>query len=188
MRPPSDWASAQVSKTLRVEQLAPQPAVEALGIAVLPRASPARCTASPRPPDDSNWRIAWAMNSGPLSLRMCFGTPRITNRSRQHVEHILGRHAAIHLQRQALARVLVHDRQPLERTTVGRAIEHEVPGPNVVLVLGAAPNATACRYCPNAAFSAVFSALESPPDATDDRPVCDSPASLRAAAIATMNR
>ena len=54
---------------------------------------------------------------------------------RQRVDHVLARDAPIHLQSQALPRVLIDDLQPLQRAALGRAIEHEVPAPHVVLVL-----------------------------------------------------
>ena len=60
----------------------------------------------------------------------------------QNVQHTIRRQTAIHLQRQALARVLVGDREPLQRLAGGRAVVDEIPSPHVVLVKCAAANAT----------------------------------------------
>ena len=72
---------------------------------------------------------------------------------RQHVDHLLGRDAAIHLQRQAFPGVLVHDRQPLQRPAVGGPIVDEVPGPHVVLVLRLSTNATVLAMAQTPSFS-----------------------------------
>ena len=60
-------------------------------------------------------RIASAMNSGPLSLRMWPGSPVLAKHLRQDVDHVDGRHRPIHLQGQALPRVLIDQAEPLER-------------------------------------------------------------------------
>src|ERR1700735_2367828 len=74
---------------------------------------------------------------------MHFGTPRIANppSADQRVDHVLARDAAVDLQGQALPRMLVDDRQPFELAPARRVVEHEVPGPNVILGLGASANA-----------------------------------------------
>ena len=56
----------QILELFTVEQLIPQSAEERLRIS--------------RPVASACLRISFAMNSGPLSLRMCFGTPRLINK------------------------------------------------------------------------------------------------------------
>src|SRR5881628_1118680 len=80
-------------------------------------------------------RNAWAMNSGPLSLRKWPATPRATNNSAS-IQDVLGGEASRHHQGQTFARVLVHDRQPLQRPSTRRTVEDEIPGPHVVGMLG----------------------------------------------------
>src|SRR3990170_1813358 len=57
----------------------------------------------------------------------------------QHVDHPIRHDAAAHLQRQTLPRILVHDRQPLQRSAVMGTVMDEVPGPDVVFVLCSTP-------------------------------------------------
>ena len=86
----------------------------------------------------SQRRIAAAMNSGPLSLRMCLGTPRIANSSASvSITSSLVMLRAT-FKRQTLPRVLVHDRQPLQLAAARRAVEHKIPTPHVVAMLGTA--------------------------------------------------
>jgi len=54
---------------------------------------------------------------------------------RQAIDHILTRHPSTDVERDASPCVLVHDRQPLQRLTVGRAIEDKIPSPNVIHTL-----------------------------------------------------
>ena len=54
----------------------------------------------------------------------------------QHRHHIPALAAPPHLDRQALPRELVDDREPLERTAGRRPVEREVPAPDVVGGLG----------------------------------------------------
>ena len=174
------WAAARFSNTSASSSSSRKPAVEALGVAVLPRAARldvqrlharSRQELADRSGDELRAVVAADV------LRHAADGEQLD----QHVDHVLGRDPPIDLQRQALPRVLIHDRQPLQRATVGRPIEHEVPGPDVVLVLGRTPHTTVARQCPNAAFSAVSAALSAPPAATADRSVCGSPASPRVA-------
>src|SRR5262249_1277692 len=58
---------------------------------------------------------------------------------RHYIQHILSRNAPRHHQRHTFARVLVHDRQPLQRPPTRRAVEDEIPSPHVVGMLGPTP-------------------------------------------------
>ena len=74
---------------------------------------------------------------------------------RKRVDHILAGDAAIDLQRQAFPRGLIHDRQPLECRAAARVIEHEVPAPHVISTLS--PDAmTAVVTRAQTAFSRFF--------------------------------
>ena len=75
---------------------------------------------------------------------------------RQHVEHSIGRQAACHLQCQAFARELVGDCKPLQRLAAHRAIVDEIPRPDVILVLGAAPQTTVAAVPQPPPFSRLF--------------------------------
>ena len=64
-------------------------------------------------------RIALAIISGPLSMRMCSGAPRLAY-------HVVGGDGATKLAAEALAGVLVAYRQRLDRSPVGGRIEYEI--------------------------------------------------------------
>ncbi len=68
-----------------------------------------------------------------------------------------------HFQRQALPRVLVGNRQPLQRPARRRAVMDEVPGPNMVLVLSSAANATVAAVAQTPLFHSLFRHLQSLP-------------------------
>jgi hypothetical protein len=72
---------------------------------------------------------------------------------RQNIQHTIGRDPAIHLQRQALARVLVRDREPLQRLACHGAVVDEVPRPNVVLVLRATTDTTVAAVTQTTLFT-----------------------------------
>src|SRR6185312_7566164 len=78
----------------------------------------------------------------------------------QHVQYVVRGQASIHFQGYTLARVLVDDRQPLDRTAVRRAIEHEIPGPHVILVLGLTPYAATLAGAQSPLLSLLFPHLQ----------------------------
>src|SRR5215468_12715096 len=86
-------------------------------------------------------RIPLAMNSGPLSLRMCAGAPRPRTTPAKTTLTPWAVIPPLHLQGQALPRVLVHQREPFQSPTVAGAVVQEVPRPDVVLVLRRPPHA-----------------------------------------------
>ena len=59
--------------------------------------------------------------------------------------------------------MLVDDRKPLDRATVFRAIEDEVPGPDVIFVLGPMPNAAAGSGAQSPLFSLFLRHLQTLP-------------------------
>ena len=81
------------------------------------------------------------MNSDPLSLLMRVGAPRrpIT---RATIRRTSAPSTTRRVQHQALPSIFVHQRQPLERTTVRRPVVDEVAGPDVVLEPGRLLDAT----------------------------------------------
>ena len=57
------------------------------------------------------------------------------------LEHVLGVQLSFYIDRQALPRVLVDDRQQPVRATLVSAVMHEVVRPDVILVLRPMPDA-----------------------------------------------
>ena len=86
-------------------------------------------------------RIFVAVNSAPLSLRMCSGTPRRMKRSLKRSKHVFARQATRHVDRQAFAAELVDDGQHPERSTVVRAGLDEVVAPDVIATRRPEPDA-----------------------------------------------
>src|SRR3954468_16931705 len=75
-----DLRLAKSVEDLAVEQFVPQPGIEALDIAILPRAARSDVGGLGSNAEIHSW-TALAMNSGPLSERMWPGTPRRMNKS-----------------------------------------------------------------------------------------------------------
>lgn len=77
--------------------------------------------------------ITWAMTSGPLSLRRSAGAPCVAkSRSNPPITRTAGSVVGGDLDRQALARELVHHGQQLERGAVeATSVMHEIVGPHV---------------------------------------------------------
>ena len=122
-----------------------------------------------------------AMNSGPLSLRMRCGTPRIANNSASVSITSSLRDAAIHLQRQALPRVLIHDRQPLQRAAA--AVRSNTKSQHQTWSWCSARRRMAGRWrsCPTHGVFASSAALSALPAATAAAPASRWPATLRGA-------
>src|SRR5262245_26303673 len=119
---------------LGVEQFVSHLAVERLRVAVLPRrprVDVQRLQAGARHPHPD--RLGDELR--PVVAADVRRRPTPLHHPRQHCDHRLGRHAPLHLQRQALARVLVHQREPLQGPAIARPVVQEVPRPDVVLVL-----------------------------------------------------
>jgi hypothetical protein len=133
---------SHVFKHLGIEQLAAQPTVEAFGIAVLPwtpwldvQRFHARSLQELADRASDELR--------PVVAADVLGHTANGKQVDEHVQHVVGGHPSIDLQGHALARELIHDRKTLDRATAGRPIEHEVPGPDVILMLGGTPHASA---------------------------------------------
>jgi len=131
----------QIGKLLPRQKLVPQPAVERLGVAVLPRAARLDIQrlhlgigqpAANRRSDELR----------PVVAADVFRHPASHGQLRQYVDHILRCHPTSHLQSQAFPGVLVHHRQPLQRPTVAGPVVDEIPRPHMVLVLRSTPSAT----------------------------------------------
>ena len=84
---------------------------------------------------------------------------------RQHLDHAPRPNAAGHIDRQALARELIDDRQALQRAAVRAGVEHEVVRPDVIDRRSAA--AAAAGWSPRVA-AAASSAPAAPPGARAD--------------------
>ncbi|MEZ5943214.1 MAG: hypothetical protein R3C18_17615 [Planctomycetaceae bacterium] len=82
------------------------------------------------------------MNSGPLSLRIHWGTPLSENSLAKVLMTSSLANAAINIQGHTLSGVLVDDREPLQHHAIGRVIKRKVPAPDMVLELGSASMAT----------------------------------------------
>ncbi len=80
--------------------------------------------------------------------------------ARQHIDDPIGRDAAIDFQGQALARVFVRDRKPLQWRAAARSIVDEVPRPNMVLVLRATTHATVAMMPQTPPFPSLFRHLK----------------------------
>ncbi len=87
--------------------------------------------------------------------------------ARQHIDDPIGRDAAIDFQGQALARVFVRNRKPLQRRAGTRSVVDEVPRPNMVPVLRATTHATVAMMPQTPLFSSLFRHFEAflPPEA-----------------------
>src|ERR1700722_9754931 len=146
--------SGQALKHLQRQELVPEPAVEALGVAVLPRTSRLdvqRLDIHPTQPapDCSRDELGAVVRAD--TLRHAAHPKQLG----QRVDHILARDAASHLQGQTFARILIHDRQPLELAPARRVIEHKVPAPHVISVLRSAMN-TAVLTLPESSLFPLF--------------------------------
>ena len=73
------------------------------------------------------------------------GRPVDHEQVRQRLEHVGGSQVPRHHERQALARVLVHDREDLHRPAIPRPVTHEVIRPDVMPVRRPQPEARAVR-------------------------------------------
>lgn len=134
------------------QELVSQPAVEALGVPILPRAAWLdvqgfnRQLLRPllnRSGDELGTIVAanvfW---HAPHGEQLC-----------ERVDHVFTRDAAGHLQRQALPRKLIDDRQPLERRAALGPIEHEVPAPDVIFVFSLPSMAAVLAAAQTSTFS-----------------------------------
>ena len=140
---------------LHRQELVAESPVEALGVAFLPgaprldveRANAHQLQPVPEALSDKFGPVVAANVPGHTTHREQFG---------ERVDHILARDASVHLQAQALAGVLVHDRQPLQLATAGRPVEHEVPAPHVVGRLGPSPKASIGTRSQTTPFSLLY--------------------------------
>ena len=158
----------KVHELFSVGQLVSQPAVERLGVAVLPgraRLDVQRLHARLLQPTPDRLGDELRPVVAANVLRNATGAEQV----HQHVDHLIRRDAAIHFQRQTFPRVLVDDRQPLQRSSGGRAIVDEVPSPHVVLVLRLSANATVPAMAQTPFFPRLSVALSALPAPTGDR-------------------
>src|ERR1700722_1165045 len=116
---------------LAIQKFVAQSAVEGLDEAILPGTRPRhrdRIRSGLRKPGRQNradeLRAVVAADPGRASAAAHY--------SRQHASHLGAGHRNVRVQRQALPSIFVHQRQPLERTSVRRAIVDEVVRPHVV--------------------------------------------------------
>src|SRR5664280_1871533 len=96
-----------------------------------------------------------------------FGDAVLKEEVGQDPEHDVGGHAALHADRQALARVLIDDGEQAQLSAVVRRLGHEVVSPDVVTVLGTQADAGAIVQPQAASLGLTLRYLEpfSPPDA-----------------------
>ncbi len=150
----------QVGKLLAVHQLVAQPAEERFGIAVLPGTA--------RLDVQHLQARSLAMSADRLGDELgavvAANVPRHAahqEQIRQHIDHPLGRDAAIHFQCQTFARVFVGDREPLQRLPRRGPIVDEVPRPNMILVFRATPHATVATVAQTPLFVGLSRHFES---------------------------
>ena len=139
--PPPDaqlTSLGQVREALRGQELVPQPAVEALGVGVLPRSTgldvqrlDAGMTEEPTDLLGDELRAVVAAD-----VLRC---PADRHQLREHVQHVGGLHRAGNLQHQRLAGELVLDHKPTQRPAPLVAVVYEVPDSHVVDALGSPP-------------------------------------------------
>ena len=88
---------------------------------------------------------------------------------RQYVQNSVRGDAAIDLQGQALACVLVRDRKPLQRPSRSRTVVDEVPAPNMVLVFRPKTHAAVAAVTQTPLFPCLFRHFKpfAKPDAVD---------------------
>src|SRR5262245_5860459 len=123
----------QAGELFGLQQLIPQPAVERLGVAVLPRCPRlnVQCPdARLRQPGPQ--RLGDQLRS--VVAAQMTGSAPFGNHTGQHRHGGLGCHAPAHLQRQTLAGELVHQHQPLQRPPVLGPVMDKIPRPDVILV------------------------------------------------------
>jgi hypothetical protein len=125
---------------LPLQELVSELSVEALHVAVLPRRprlDVQRLHADPSKP------LPYARGGELASivaadvLRHAPTHEQIT----QPLQHVLARELLGHVDRQALPRVLIHDRQHPDRTPVRRSVHHEVVAPHMVPMRRPQPDA-----------------------------------------------
>src|SRR5262245_6224309 len=129
----------QAAELLGVEELVPQPAVERLRVPVLPR----RARRDVQHLDRLLLQPAADRLRDELRAVVAADVPRRAapaDQRREHGDDRTRRQRPPDLQRQALAGVLVHHAQPLQRLAVGRPVVDEVPTPHVIAALGPAPD------------------------------------------------
>ena len=133
--------SGQALELLQGQELIPQATVEALGIAILPWAPRFDVQGFDlQLPEPSPDRVRYELGAVVTANMLWHPTHR--EQLCERIDHVFARDAPITLQSKALPRVLVHNRQPFQRASAGRLVEHEVPRSNMVLVLRLLPMAT----------------------------------------------
>src|ERR1043165_3098914 len=142
----------QTLELLDRQKFVPQSAVEALGVAVLPRARrlDVQCLnvdlLEPAPNCMSDELRA-------VVTADALGNPTHRKELGQRVDHVLAGDAPIDLQRQAFPRVFIDDAQTLQNASPSRVIEHEVPAPHMVLEIGTTRNAAILTPSQPSSFS-----------------------------------
>ena len=131
----------------------------------------------PTPNRDSQSRTAHAVNSGPLSDRMCARNAPLHKQRAEPLQDALGVQLPLHVDRQVLPRVLVNDRQHPEGPPLVGAVLHKIVCPYMVLVLGPQPDARAVVEPQPRPFGLLRSVLSAPPSARSAAPASGSPTS-----------
>src|SRR5713226_1801028 len=85
-----------------------------------------------------------------------------TYHARQHPAYVRPGHRRADVERQALPSIFVHQREPLERTSVGGAIDDEIARPHVVLETRRLVHATVGAATRHAGFPGFLAARRSP--------------------------
>ncbi len=138
---PQRLSRLHVVEYLTAEEFVPQPTVETLRIAVLPR-TPRRnvhwTDARMTKPRTQACRNELRTVVRPYVLR----NPVSNEQASQHIGHILVSDSPRHLQCQTLPRVFIDDRQPLQRRPRTRAVEDEIPRPHMIRALNTMSNAS----------------------------------------------
>src|SRR6187402_3072623 len=150
---------AESVEDLAVEQLVPEPGIEALDIAILPRAA---------------WSDVGGLGSDrrdPLldglgdELRAVVGAGMARHAAQdeqvgEHVDDVDGLELASDADRQALVRELVDDVEHPEPPSVVRPVLDEVVGPDVVAMLGPQPDARSVGTVRNLVCGAIVTPTE----------------------------
>ncbi len=99
--------------------------------------------------------MAPEMNSGPLSLRMCWGTPRVRNKfvSTSTIRSALMLRSTSKAKHSRVYSSVIA--KPLQRSACGCPIVDKVPGPDMVLVLGLVAQTTVTVVTETSLFHAL---------------------------------
>jgi hypothetical protein len=140
---------------LHRQELISQAAVEAFGVAVLPRAARLDVhgidTHLPKPPAEGVGNELRTVVAADVPWDAAH-----PEELRERVNHVLAGDATLELQGEALTGVLIDDRRPLQLAAAHRPVVDEVPTPDVVRAFGPSPVAAVFARAYLSPFSLLY--------------------------------